>query len=208
MEAGSDKPGPRSENKDIDLNRWDGSESEFVDDAEAADYEEYHTGIRLSYTLQASEIYSCLFNCSPYKGKRNLFKFSISFLIVAAILNFILYIFFRSAVSLFLEFLLLAIVVGNVGLYSSNLKKIITGFTIGRKIEIEVYPDEITVEENNQKWEIPLDGSFAYEEFENMILIYLEDEKIFVIPLRCIEPDLVADVQAMILAGTIPKKDD
>lgn len=208
MENSSDKPGPSSENKDNHMHQWDGSESEFVDDVEAADYEEYHTGIRLSYTLQASEIYSCLFNCYPYKGKRKMFTFGISFLIFAAVMNFILYVFVRNTNFLLFGFLLVAIVVGNVGMYSSKLKKTLAGFSIGKNLEIEVYPDEIVVEENNQKWEIPLDGSFAFEEFENMILIYLDNGKIFVIPLRCIEPDLVADVQAMILAGTVPKKDD
>ncbi len=39
-----------------------------------------------------------------------------------------------------------------------------------------------------------------------MFLIYLPQEKLFIIPMRAIEPDFLADVQGMIIAGTKPKE--
>ena len=81
-------------------------------------------------------------------------------------------------------------------------------FVTGKKAAVEIYPDNIVVTEDKREWEIPLDGTLMCEEHDNMIFIYLENKRVFVIPLRCVEPDLVADVQAMILAGTGPKKDN
>ena len=80
--------------------------------------------------------------------------------------------------------------------------------TTGRQLDVEIYPDSIEVYSGASKWEIPMDGSSQFEEFNKMLLVYMPQEKIFIIPIRAIEPDFLADVQAMIVAGTSPKTDD
>ena len=75
-------------------------------------------------------------------------------------------------------------------------------------ISLEIYPDNLVVTQNGKERKIELDGSSKYEELKNMILIYPPKGQIVCIPMRCIEPDLVADIEAMIISGTTPKNQD
>lgn len=208
MDNSSDKPSPLPEEKQNKDHQWDGSEAELVEDDDAAEYEEHHTGIKLCYTLQPKEIHSCILNSETYKERKKKMMFSLGFSFFFALLMFILYVFSKSILQLVLGILFLLLGLFEVFLYSTEIKKRVRCFSTGKKAFVEIYPDNIVVSENDKEWEIPLDGSLKCEELDNMMLIYLEDKRVFVVPLRCVEPDLVADVQAMILAGTSPKKDD
>lgn len=65
---------------------WDGTDAEFVEDEDAAEYEEQYAGIKLSYTLNREEAMACLKRAHIYKtvGRRAWLETGI--LIVAAAL--------------------------------------------------------------------------------------------------------------------------
>lgn len=194
-----------SENED---STWDGSESEFVEDEEAEDYEEKYAGIKFCYTLKRDEIFSCLKHTGLFKtgGIRSIveiclllvlsFMFFLLFFLTKNNLNFIL-----GVISAALIFLVLLVPRFFIGFNADKL-------TTGKKLSVEIYPDEIEVESGSTSWKIPLDGSSFFEEFNDMFLLFLPKEKLFIIPIRAIEPDFLADVQAMIVAGTTPKEID
>ena len=46
---------------------WDGTDAEFVEDEDAAEYEEQYAGIKLSYTLNREEAMACLKRAHIYK---------------------------------------------------------------------------------------------------------------------------------------------
>ena len=68
---------------------WDGTDAEFVEDEDAAEYEEQYAGIKLSYTLNREEAMACLKRAHIYKtvGRRAWLETGI--LIVAAALFFV-----------------------------------------------------------------------------------------------------------------------
>ena len=68
-----------------------------------------------------------------------------------------------------------------------------------------LFPDKIEVTSNDIIREIPLDGSCESSEFENMIFIFSQKGLDLIIPLRAVEEDFKADLQAMIVAGTSPR---
>ena len=50
----------QEDNFDSEETTWDGSESEFVEDDDAEEYEEHYAGIKFGYALKKEEIFSCL----------------------------------------------------------------------------------------------------------------------------------------------------
>lgn len=187
---------------------WDGTESEFVEDDDAEEYEEKYSGIKLSYTLKREEIIACLKHVGYYKtgGTRQIVEMCL--LTVLAVMFFIMYSVTASAVNLVLgaaTVLGIALILA-VPMISLNVNA--EKMTTGKQLDVQIYPDNIEVYSGESKWEIPMDGSSQFEEYGKMLLVYMPQEKIFIIPLRAIEPDFLADVQAMVVAGTTPKSDD
>lgn len=198
----------RVKEEDSQEDAWDGSEAEFIEDDDAADYEEKQTGIKLNYTLKKHEIYSCIkhVNFSTLYNLPAVIK-SIILLIISGVF-FYTYLSDKNSLNLLFScFSFLVIILVWVAPFL-RIRKTAENLTTGKKIEIEIYPDSIVVCSDDPEWEIPLDGSCSFEEKLNMMLIFLPDHKIFIIPIRSIEPDLVADIQAMIISGTVPRKTD
>lgn len=187
---------------------WDGSESEFVENDDAEEYEEQYAGIKFGYALKKEEIFSCLKHTGLFKinGTRSIVE--ICLLLVLALMFFVLFFVTRNnlnailgVISIALTFLVVLMPRLFIGFNADKL-------TTGKKLSVEIYPDEIEVNGGAVSWKIPLDGSSAFEEFNDMFLLYLPKEKLFIIPIRAIEPDFLADVQAMIVAGTTPKEEE
>lgn len=187
---------------------WDGSESEFVENDEAEEYEEHYAGIKFGYALKKEEIFSCLKHTGMFKTNSTRSIVEICLLLVLALMFFILFFITRSnfnfilgVISIALTFLVVLMPRFFIGFNADKL-------TTGKKLSVEIYPGEIEVESETTSWKIPLDGSSIFEEFNDMFLLYLPKEKLFIIPIRAIEPDFLADVQAMIIAGTTPKEEE
>ena len=187
---------------------WDGSESEFVEDDDAEEYEEQYAGIKFGYVLRKEEIFECLKHTGLFRANNTRSIVEACLFTVLAVMFFILFFATGSNFNVILGVI-------SVGLVFASLlmPRFFVGFnadklTTGKKLSVEIYPDEIDVDGGTTSWKIPLDGSCAFEEFNEMFLIHLPQEKLFIIPARAIEPDLLADVQAMIVAGTTPRVEE
>ena len=88
---------------------WDGTDAEFVEDEDAAEYEEQYAGIKLSYTLNREEAMACLKRAHIYKtvGRRAWLETGI--LIVAAALFFVSFGLYQGGYNLALGILSLAV---------------------------------------------------------------------------------------------------
>jgi hypothetical protein len=183
---------------------WDGSEAELVSDDTALSFEEQHTGIMLKYTLTSSEIFKALIK-TQYTFSR---KMSSAF---AVILSLCLAVFFITKtntadsvryVSLASVCFLTALVVSLIP--SIMIKLHSMKIADGKEINMKIYPDHIQMNVGTTNWEIPLDGTCESVRVGNLIVIYIKDSFV-ILPLRCVEPSVMAEVQAMIVAGTNAK---
>lgn len=183
---------------------WDGSESEFVED-HALEYEEKYSGIKFSYTLKKEEISACVKYCGINRkvkiaGSILLGAFTLVYLLLyISNRNFISLIWFLAGVVLFLLWIFNVL---PLFFERFNTDK----FPGNKKLSVEVFPDCISVDNGFQKWDILLDGTSEFKEFNNMFLIFIPKQKVFIIPKRAIEPDFLADIEAMLFAGTEPYK--
>lgn len=191
-----------------ETSNWDGSESEFVEDDDAEEYEEQYAGIKFGYILKKDEIISCLKHTGMYKSNNIRSIVETCLLMVLAVIFFVLYFVTKNNLNLILGSVSLALILAVMLIPRLFVKVSADKLTTGKKLSVEIYPDEIEVDSGATNWKIPLDGSSFFEEFNEMFLIYLPQEKLFIIPIRAIEPDFLADVQAMILAGTTPKEEE
>ena len=185
---------------------WDGSEAELVLDDDAADYEEPQTGIKLSYKLREKEVFRALEKSGFSKtlGKRALVEGVV--LVLLAVLFFVTYARIGGTMNLFfggIAVLALAAVALLPYLGRKKRARDICRDERLSHIEMEIYPDSIQIGHGEGEWEIPLDGSCRRDEHHNLLLFFPAGKRHMVIlPLRCIEPGVLPEVQAMIVAGT------
>lgn len=185
---------------------WDGSEAELVADEDAAVYEDVQTGIRVNYVLRWREIYRCLKGMGYIKTTGTRAVIETVILAAAAVLCLINWFTSHTAEALTLAvvcILLIAVVwvAPELGLRSQAKKR-----ADGREFSLEIYPDAITVEHAGDEWEIPLDGETGCAQYGNHLVLSRE-RKMVILPLRCVEPGVLPEVQAMIMAGTTPRDD-
>lgn len=191
----------------IEKEVWDGSQALLIEDNDAADYEENYSGIKLSFSLKERELFSCLRHCG---WNMNHFMIGAFIFILVDIILLMLLVFQPSILvgicfvatvinSIFWIFNILPSFYNRLA-YHKNL--------IGQKLKVEIYHDSIVINDGNKEETIYLNDTCKYEEFNNMLLIFLKDDKVFIIPKRAIEPDLLADVEAMLISGTKPIEED
>ena len=182
--------------------QWDGSEAELVADDDAAEYEDQNTGIKLSYILTQDEIFSCLKESGICKttGRRAVVE---SIILGALFLLFGCSYFMghdKNALVFAAISLLLIPIIWLVPYF--GIKKRARELADGKEIEIEIYPDVIEIGNGEGYWEIPLDGTCECAQFSNLFVFYPSGNRMLVLPLRCIEPAVIPEIHAMILAGT------
>jgi len=182
----------------------DFQESKLVPDESEA-YEEQQTGIELSYVLKEEEIYECLkYSSRLGANQRGFFLATIGpaalallFLAAGAFTYRSTYYF---CAVLCVAFILLFFVFSN--------RKNITRARMaadGHPVRMAIYPDRIEVDRKDGLWKIPMDGGAEFAQIKDLFVLYVE-ENVLMIPKRCIKPQILPDVQAMIVAGTRPKK--
>ena len=196
------------EPREEEASNWDGSESEFVEDDDAEAYEEQYAGIKFGYALKKEEIFSCLKHSGFFKATSTRSVVEACLFTILAVMFFILFFVTKGKINLILGVISVGLVVASVLMPRLFVGVNASKLTTGKKLFVEIYPDEISVDGGSATWKIPLDGTCIFEEFEEMFLIYLPQGRLFIIPTRAIEPDLLADVQAMIVAGTKPKEEE
>lgn len=180
-------------------------ESKIVIDDETEEYEHETTGIKIGYSLKPDEVKSFIKQSEEYAKNMKERRKSTIMLLIA--LFGILVSGFLSTNKYYLFFALFPIVsavfiwvIPHLG-----IKKLIGDILNSNDYSVEIFPDKIEVTSNDIIREIPLDGSCESSEFENMIFIFSQKGLDLIIPLRAVEEDFKADLQAMIVAGTSPR---
>ena len=192
--------------EDASAPNWDGSEAEFVPDEDAAEYEEHYTGIKLTYTLHRDEILACLKKGGYYNTTGKKVKIETALMALLGIMFTVSYFRYGGANNLWLAAVCLLVIaaVWVVPYFDmqGHSKQHANAQTF-----VCIYPDEVVVGKSGSEWSIPLDGTSQFAEFENLMVLFAPQQKMVAIPLRAIEPAVLADVQAMLLAGTVPKEE-
>lgn len=188
--------------------KWDGTEAEYVADDDALAYEEPLTGIKLTYVLRHAEVFSCLKHMGFCKttGRRAVIETVL--LAVVCALFIASYFIYGGANNLVLGIfcaVLIAVVwvVPRLGINARARE-----LTTGKSVYVEIFPDAVEVGKGKNEWAIPLDSTSEYEEFDNMMVLFTPDGKLFTIPMRAVEPSVLPDVQAMLMAGTMPRGEE
>lgn len=182
---------------------WDGSEAELVPDEDAEEFEDNFAGIKLSYVLKEDEIYDALRSSKSYRSAQ---KRLIAESIISCIMSGVFFAMFAIQMNwLTLIFailcLILAAVIWPAAWY--NIKKNAKRLTSGEEVQMEIYPSLIEMGKAEQKWVIPLDGTVKCRKTNHLFVLQTDPTHITILPMRCIEPSVLPDVEAIILSGTI-----
>ena len=182
--------------------QWDGSEAELVTSGEDEEFEDVQAGIRLEYQLKADEIHCVLKRAKFYR--KAMMKAKIETAVLGAmLLLFGLTWILKNDPNAMIFTIASAILIGLVWATPYfSLRSYAVKWAGKQEIEMEVYPDRIRMGEGEKSWKIPLDGSVICEEYNNLMVLHTGDEELTVLPLRCVEPQILPDIQAMIIAGT------
>ncbi len=187
---------------------WDGTESEIIADDEAEEFEEQFTGtgIKLDYTLKLKEVLDCLNEFSEIKiktGKLVAETIILGLLIVLSMgAFFINHSYSNVIVAIMAVILIILIWLVPILVVKNQAKDVIKRGSM----YAEIYPDNIVVGTNGLELEIPLDGVCKFVEFKNIFVLFPPNSDMILIPMRVIEPELLADVHAMLIAGTSPRE--
>ncbi|MDO4199150.1 MAG: hypothetical protein Q4D57_00075 [Clostridia bacterium] len=199
-----------SESDDVRLSgeETDQDENKIVADDEFEEYEEESTGIKISYKLKPEEIYSVVGKIGNVKDvvkmqqKQTLIHAGVLGIMIAFVLLM------RNPVYLWFALLpvLSIILVWSVPFF--GIRKILSKAFNNKPITLEVFPDEIDIIQGGVEREIILDDSYESEEYDDIIVITKDNVIKLILPLRAVEPEFRAEVQAIILAGIKPKEED
>lgn len=199
-----------SENDDVRLSTAESSkdENQIVADDEFEEYEEENTGIKISYKLKPEEICSVVGKVGNLKDtvktqqRQTLLHAGVLGVIVAFVLLM------RNPYYLWFALipLLAIILIWCVPFF--GVRRILSKTFNNKPITLEVFPDEIDIIQGGVKREIILDDSFESEEYDDIIVITKNDVIKLMLPLRAVEPEFRAEVQAIILAGIKPKEEE
>lgn len=188
--------------------KWDGSEAEIVVDDEAEEYEDETTGIKIKYTLKPEEIKSFIRHSESYKkNKKAQKKHTIIQSIIFICMIVLGFISGSVCYAWFAAFPLLALIITWLVPFFS-IQRLVKDLFKNEEMEVEIFPDRIEISGKNHEREILLDDSCESEELEDMIVIFSKKGLSLIIPLRAVEPEFQADVQAMIFAGAKPRYKD
>ena len=188
---------------------WDGSESKLVSDDDAEEYEIPETGIKISYSLTPDEMYKCLYHSRFYKTKGSRAVIQSIIFAFAGLIFLLTYFFTDSQYNQYNLFfgILCFFIIAVIGLVPHfHMKSLARLMADGKTVDAEIYPTHIDIGKDDGAWSIELDGKAEIAEFDNIIMIYTDDEKSFAIPERVIEPEVYNEIKAILLSGTMPEE--
>ena len=188
---------------------WDGSESKLVSDDAAEEYEIPETGIKISYSLTPDEMYKCLYHSRFYKTKGSRAVIQSIIFAFAGLIFLLTYFFTDSQYNQYNLFfgILCFFMIAVIGLVPHfHMKSLARLMADGKTVDAEIYPTHIDIGKDDGAWSIELDGKAEIAEFDNIIMIYTDDEKSFAIPERVIEPEVYNEIKAILLSGTMPEE--
>lgn len=183
---------------------WDGSEAEFVPDEDAHDYEEQQPGIGLNYVLKPEEVLACLKRGRYIRSTGVRAGIEVGLLGAMAVLFGISYFVYGSTHNLVMTILCLLLCAVVIVVPNLALRQRAKHIANGKELHVEVYPDTVVIGRGAGQWEIPLDGASQFDEYDDLLVLTTPKNKMLAIPLRAVEPAVLADVQAMLAAGSAP----
>lgn len=170
----------------------------------ADDYDEPTSGIKVKYSLKLDEIKDFIRRGRKYEKsfkvqKRHTVIQCILFvlLVVIACLGGSFYYMALSALPLIALIIMWIVPFINIRVTAQKLIK-------EDEFTVEIFPDRLEIESNSGQSTLFLDSMCQSEEYKNSIIIFKNDGSGLIIPLRAIDPEDRADVQAMIVAGSNP----
>lgn len=192
-----------SEDTDDPLGRED-DEAEIVADHKNEDYKEEFTGIKIKYNLTPDEVRRFI---GRSKKQEDCKKIQSKHVIIQCVLFAIL-----SAMACFsgsYYYLILAAIpfVALILMWAIpfiNLRVAMKSLLSENEFTVDIFPDRLDVESRSGSRTVFLDNTCQSEEYKDMIMVFKENKPGIAIPLRAIDPDFRADVQAIIVAGSIP----
>lgn len=187
---------------------WDGSEAEIVVDDDAEDYEEETTGIKIKYKLKPDEIKRFISHSVRYEKNKKAQKKHTVLHIAVVVLMIAMGIVTGSILYAWLALFSVAALTLLWIVPFFSIKRLVKDISNEEETEVEIFPDKIEVKGKNQTREIPLDGSCESEELDDMIMLFSNNGMNLIVPLRAVEPEFQADVQAMIFSGAKPRYKD
>lgn len=180
---------------------WEGEEAEIVADEEAEEYEDESTGIKIKYTLNSDELHDLVRHSESFKNNLKLQKkhalvqvIALGIIIAFALVMKNTYYFWIAIFPVIALGLLWAIPFFGV-------KRMVATLSNSEETTLEIFPDKIDVTENGVHRELLLDGSYDSEEHDDMLVIYKNGVIKLLLPMRAVEPEFRAEVQAIILSG-------
>lgn len=185
---------------------WDGSEAELVADEDAAEYEEQNTGIQLKFTLRPGEIYTALMKLQYTQRRILLSAVAVVLGLISATLSFVNYAEQGGSQNALLGGACLAVIFVILWTPAARNRSRSRELSGGTEIQMTVYPDHVEMGRGESQWEFPLDGTCERMVLRDLILLYIGGENTVILPIRCMEPAVLPEVQAMLYAGTRPVK--
>ncbi len=183
---------------------WDGSESELVFDDELQVYEDNMAGVKISYRLGKDDIYEFIRNSASYEKKE---KDKKKHTVLQGLIFVILIVLAVTTKNNLYTFVSLIPLLTGVGLWVipyMSVQNLVNSIYDGSEYAVEIFPDKIEVSHGGLIKEFPLDESGKCEITDKLILVYSKTKEPLIIPIRAIKPDVLPDIQAMIVAGARP----
>lgn len=183
----------------------DDPDAEIIADDRVEEYKEEVTGIKIKFTLTPEEIKDFM-HCSRVREecrklqRKHIFLQSalLGILVLIAFISESLYYIFMAIFPLLSLGLMWLIPFINM---KCSVKKLLKE----EEFTVEIYPDRLEIESKSGKREIYLNNVCESDEYNNTIMIFEPEGYGAIIPLRAIEQELRADVQAIIAAGSNPR---
>ena len=181
-------------------------EQELLEEEEQ-DYKDTITGVKLSYVLTEEEIRTCMRATQFDKRRKKRMRIQLIVFSVLFLAFLVLFFLNHNADNLFFATVCAAFIFIMIFLPDIRIKQDARRNTDGKEICMEVYPHKIEMGRGENQWEIPLDGSCQSAIYQQNIVVYFKGDDMVILPMRCVEPSVLPEVQAAILAGTHPREE-
>lgn len=189
---------------------WDGTEAEIIEDSQSSEFESDNIGIKLSYTLTQNEIFDAVYygNLFRVNSKKKDRIYIITFLVLlCGFLGF--YIYNRNITNIFMAVFCVISILGILiipKLYVKSFAKNMANNN-DKELKVSIFSDRLDIGSDEGKWHIDFNDDCQVQEINNLFVI-TSKEKSCIIPHRAIEPDLLAEVSAIMLSVGMKNNED